>query len=461
VNGKLLWAGILLVVAGCLALIALDVYELTGLLPRIGEGRQLVVHTFDVISTAQSLAEALDDAERSQRGYIITGNADYLSTYRAASQAAPMLFTRLKQLTAANPDQQQRMPMLGAEMDRRLAILQQNLRIREQAGFEAAERAVAAGGGSETMRVAIGMIGDAVTSETALLQRRLAGEAQAENQIAVVDGIGIALTMIVMAAGAVLIVISFRERERRLQELNETRTLLAQAQKMESLGQLAGGIAHDFNNMLAVIAGGARMLRRRVAGPDQELQRILDGIDQGTERAAALSGRLLAFSRRRVPARQIIDVNAVVSGMVDILRYTIGRNVVVETVLPPDLWPVSADPNQLENAVLNLAVNARDAMPEGGQITIETANIPADNHVSGAQVRISVRDTGQGMTPETLRRALEPFFTTKAEGRGTGLGLAQVHGFVKQCGGVLHIDSAPGRGTVVIIHLPAAASSSP
>src|SRR5438067_8576722 len=306
------------------------------------------------------------------------------------------------------------------------------------------------------MRTVTNLIAAAIASENALLRQRLGDVERGQNQISALAAGGLGVTLIIMAGGAVLIFIFFRERERRLQELNEARTLLGQAQKMEALGLLAGGIAHDFNNMLAVISGGARMLRRRLANPDPELRRVLDGIDQGTERAAALSGRLLAFSRRRPPARagQIIDVNAVVSGMADILRYTLGRNVMVETVLAPDLWQVTADPNQLENAVLNLAVNARDAMPEGGQITIETANIPPDNHVSAARVRIAVRDTGHGMPPETLRRALEPFFTTKGEGRGTGLGLAQVHGFVKQSGGALHIDSAPGRGTTVTIHLP-------
>lgn len=456
-TGKLLWAGILLVIAGCCALVSLALYQMGALVPRIAEGRELVVHTFDVISTAQLLAEALDDAERGQRGYIITGDADYLATYRDGAGTAPELYARLKQLTAANPDQQRRMPLLEGEMERRLKTLNDSVVLRERSGFEAAQRLVESGQGRDSMRAVISVIAAATTSENTLLRRRLDELAQSENQIAMVAAGGLGLTLLVMAAGAALILIAYRERERRVIELNEARTLLAQAQKMESLGQLAGGIAHDFNNMLAVISGGAHMLHRKVANPDPELKRVLDGIEQGTQRAAALSGRLLAFSRRRPPARQIIDVTAVVTGMADILRYTIGRNITVEMVPATDLWPVSADPNQLENAVLNLAVNARDAMPEGGQITIETANMPDD--AAGPQVRISVRDTGQGMTPEILRQALEPFFTTKGEGRGTGLGLAQVHGFVKQCGGVLHIDSAPGKGTVVNIHLPAAQTS--
>src|SRR5438067_2356973 len=196
------------------------------------------------------------------------------------------------------------------------------------------------------MRTVTNLIAAAIASENALLRQRLGDVERGQNQISALAAGGLGVTLIIMAGGAVLIFIFFRERERRLQELNEARTLLGQAQKMEALGLLAGGIAHDFNNMLAVISAGARMLRRRLANPDPELRRVLDGIDQGTEHAAALSGRLLAFSRRRPPTRQIIDVNAVVSGMADLLRYTLGRNIAVETVLAPDLKPVCADPNQ-------------------------------------------------------------------------------------------------------------------
>ncbi len=169
-----------------------------------------------------------------------------------------------------------------------------------------------------------------------------------------------------------------------------------------------------------------------------------------------MTSRLLAFSRRRPVARQITNANDLVAGMADVLRYTLGRNIAVETVLAPDLWPVLVDPNQLENAILNLAVNARDAMPEGGSLIIETANSSADGEMPGPHVAIAVTDTGKGMTPDVQRRAFEPFFTTKAEGMGTGLGLAQVHAFIRHSGGFVRIDSAPGKGTAITLHLPRA-----
>lgn len=232
-----------------------------------------------------------------------------------------------------------------------------------------------------------------------------------------------------------------------------------QMQKMEAIGQLSGGIAHDFNNMLAIVIGSLDMARRRL-GEETEprVRTYLDNAAEGARRAALLTGRLLAFARRQQLNPEPIDPNGLVGGMTDLLQRALGERVTVETDLAPDLWPVHADAAELENALLNLAVNARDAMPDGGRLVIATANTsgvdPASGLAPGDYVAIHVRDNGQGMAPDVLDRAFEPFFTTKQVGRGTGLGLSQVYGFVRQSGGQVTVDSAPGDGTCVTIVLP-------
>lgn len=237
---------------------------------------------------------------------------------------------------------------------------------------------------------------------------------------------------------------------------------LRQAQKMEAVGQLTGGVAHDFNNLLTVIIGNLEAAERRIPESESEIRTFLDYSRQGALRAAILTSRLLAFSRRQPLDPKPTDVNRLVTGMSDLLRRTLGERVTVETVLADDLWPAEIDPNQLENAILNLAVNARDAMPQGGALTIRTANAQFDEAyaaaheeaVAGQYVLVCVSDTGTGMTPEVRVRAFEPFFTTKGPSEGTGLGLSQVYGFVKQSGGHVKIESEAGRGTTVKIYLP-------
>jgi signal transduction histidine kinase len=235
-----------------------------------------------------------------------------------------------------------------------------------------------------------------------------------------------------------------------------------QMQKMEAVGQLTGGIAHDFNNMLAVIVGNLEMAERRVDEPER-LLRALANARQGADKAAELTRRLLAFGRRQPLTPRVVDANRLVTGMSELLRRALGETVKLENRLGEGLWHIHADPAQLENAIVNLAINARDAMPEGGTLTIETANCHldaayarehGDGFAPGDYAMIAVCDTGSGMTEDVAARALEPFFTTKGVGRGTGLGLSQVYGFVKQSGGHLKIVSEPGRGTTIKIYLP-------
>ncbi len=238
---------------------------------------------------------------------------------------------------------------------------------------------------------------------------------------------------------------------------------IRQMQKMESLGQLTGGIAHDFNNMLAIVIGSLDMARRRLTG--SEHPKVLENItnaSEGARRAAELTARLLAFSRRQALEPQAVDVNKLVTNTSEMLRRTLGEQVDVETVLSGGLWHAFADPGQFENAIVNLAVNARDAMEQGGKLTIETANADLDDRYArsheevkaGQYVLVSITDTGSGMPDDVIERAFDPFFTTKEVGKGTGLGLSQVFGYVKQSGGHVKIYSELGHGTTVKLYLP-------
>lgn len=233
-----------------------------------------------------------------------------------------------------------------------------------------------------------------------------------------------------------------------------------QAEKLAALGQLTGGVAHDFNNILQVVMSGAALLKRPGI-PEEHKAAILEGMIKASQNGRELIGRLLAFARRQTLRPEVVDVGARLAGMSELLRQALGSHIRVETDIQPELWPVLADAFQLEIAILNLAVNARDAMPGGGAVTIRAHNATleaAEERGAGEYVCIAVEDTGEGMPPHVLSRALEPFFTTKKAGRGTGLGLPQVHGFAKQSGGDLRIESEPGRGTVVLLHLPRAAA---
>ena len=258
------------------------------------------------------------------------------------------------------------------------------------------------------------------------------------------------------------------EAQKRLQAIQEQ---LALAQKMEAVGQLSGGIAHDFNNLLMIVIGNIEAAQRQSLKPpiNPALSRALSNAMRGAQRAAALTGRLLAFSRRQALDPKPTDVNKFLSGSTDFLQRTLGEQVQVETVGAAGLWWVEVDQNQLESALVNLSINARDAMPGGGKLTIEGANIWVDEDYSrlnpelptGQYVVVCVSDTGTGMPPDVLNRAFEPFFTTKELGQGTGLGLSQVYGFVKQSGGHIKIYSELNQGTTVKIYLPRLRAHSP
>lgn len=254
------------------------------------------------------------------------------------------------------------------------------------------------------------------------------------------------------------------ERREAQQKLQATQEQLAASQKMEAIGQLSGGIAHDFNNLLMIVIGNLETAQRQAlkAPENAALHRALRNAMRGAQRAAGLTGRLLAFSRRQPLDAKPTDLNKFLSGASDFLQRSLGEKVQIETVGAAGLWFVEVDANHLESALVNLAINARDAMPDGGKLTLEGANVYVDEDYNqlnpelpiGQYVLICVSDTGVGMPRDVLNRAFEPFFTTKELGQGTGLGLSQVYGFVKQSGGHLKIYSEPGQGTTVKIYLP-------
>jgi len=244
------------------------------------------------------------------------------------------------------------------------------------------------------------------------------------------------------------------ELQRQMTERARVEESLRQAQRMEAIGQLTGGIAHDFNNLLMVILGGLTMFERSVEPERRKL--LVDGIRQAAQRGAALTRQLLAFSRRQPLQAQPVDLVRQLGGMRELLDRSLGDATQVELQFAADLWPVHVDPGELELVVLNLVVNARDAMPTGGTIRIQAENRASvgEGELSGDYVRVSVIDTGMGMTPDVKDHAFEPFFTTKAVGKGSGLGLAQVYGFAKQSGGSVQIHTAVGQGTSVMLMLP-------
>ena len=250
--------------------------------------------------------------------------------------------------------------------------------------------------------------------------------------------------------------------ETEMAERQKAEEQLRQAQKMEAVGQLTGGLAHDFNNLLTGITGSLELLGTRIGqGRLADATRYIVAAQGAASRAAALTHRLLAFSRRQTLAPETVDANRLVAGMEELIRRTVGPAITVEIACAAELWTVLVDPNQLENALLNLCINARDAMPDGGTLTVGTANRRVDDEdgqphdlPSGQYVSLCVADTGTGMTPEVVARAFDPFFTTKPIGRGTGLGLSMIYGFARQSNGRVRISSEVGKGTAMFLYLP-------
>ena len=431
------------------------------------------IETQQLLSSLLSLAQ---DAETGQRGYLLTGDKSYLLPYQHAVEALPALLKRVDEKVPVGSDRAQQVLGIKDALAHEQAELAETIRLYDAGNTAKALEIVRGGRGKLDMDQIRANIDAIRRIDGASLAARAERMEQIEGWLRV--GSFAALLGILLLG-----IYTIRQSSRRFREvaaaqdalsakntalLNEIETRekaesqLRQAQKMEAVGQLTGGIAHDFNNMLAVITSAMNLAQRKLARGEHDVLSFVEAAADAAARAANLTARLLAFSRQQPLAPQIVDANRLVTGMSDLLRRTLGHAIEIETVLAGGLWKTHVDPSQLENAIINLAVNARDAMDEEGKLTVETANCHLDEAYAAAHpevkagqyVMIVVTDTGAGMSPDIMARAFEPFFTTKPATKGTGLGLSQVFGFVKQSGGHVKIYSEPGEGTAIKIYLP-------
>ena len=431
------------------------------------------------LTTQAKLAEVLSvvqGAETGQRGYLLTGDRQYLEPYE---QSVAKIGTALGELAAATwetPSQRERLEQLRVLIGQKLTEMRTTV-TRREAGDAVGALAIVHGDSGEVLAQRIRQTISAMREDE---RQRLDEQMSDARDLANLLRLGIILAAVIIICLAAYVIhqthrraeIMIRQRDE-LQTANQELLLekstreaaesqVRQMQKMEAMGQLTGGVAHDFNNMLAVMMGSFELMQSRLAKGDTNIARFIESGMDAAQRAATLTQRLLAFSRQQALSPRGLDPNRLVTDMSDLLRRTLGTDIVIESVLGGGLWRVHADQGQLENAIVNLCVNARDAMPEGGKLTIETANVHLDENYArehgdveaGQYVMIAISDNGTGMSGDVARRAFDPFFTTKDVGRGTGLGLSQVYGFVKQSGGHIKIYSEVGQGTSVKIYLP-------
>ncbi len=372
-------------------------------------------------------------------------------------------------LTEDNTQQVASIAAVKPLIEQRIDFANETISLLRQEGFEAARQKILEGRGLELMQDLRHRFESMQAAEAQLLAMREGAARQTIVALIFAIGAMVLATLGALAAwifnvrrisrdlAATNMALNEQIAEREMAELQ-----VRQMQKMEAVGQLTGGIAHDFNNMLAIITSGIGLARRRLAAGQDGVDTFLSGALDGAQRATTLVKRLLAFSRQQPLAPVAIDANRFVASISELLSRALGEGVKMETILGGGLWLTHADVTQLENSIVNLCVNARDAMPNGGRLTVETANCHLDDRYSrlhpgvppGQYVLIAVTDTGTGMPPDVMAKAFDPFFTTKDPAKGTGLGLSQVFGFVKQSGGHVKIYSEPRQGTTVKIYLP-------
>jgi signal transduction histidine kinase/FixJ family two-component response regulator len=549
-------------------LVAITLYQLFGNVPAARLAREDTKSAFLIRRAATTLDRAVRDAERGQRGYVITGRDAYLEPYQSAKEKIPGLIDDLQQLTSDDPDEQHRLLSLQADLTTKMNELAATVAARQEHGFEAAQAIVNTNAGRTAMQAITADIDAILDHANKRLLERLDHEETLGQRFTLTFVIGSTVASAALLFGGLLLARAFRrassserillatldsvregvaafDSERRLlawnrmfrqmlklphnalhigaplpsgqtseadefnrqfdaleaatgrsgkpalverkeadgrsleifhsaikdggsvttfldrTEQRQAEQALIQAQKLEALGQMTGGVAHDFNNLLTVIIGAASLLRRAVGKDAQALQRI-DMVVLAAERGARLVQQLLAFARRQPLEPEIVNLGNLMNEILPLIRRAVGERIVVECVSSGGLWNTNIDAVQFQTAVLNLAINSRDAMPEGGKLTIEVCNAALDDVYAahnaevepGQYVMFAITDTGKGMDAATALRALDPFFTTKPVGEGTGLGLPQVYGFVKQSGGHLKIYSELGEGTTIKLYLP-------
>jgi signal transduction histidine kinase/ActR/RegA family two-component response regulator len=435
-----------------------------------------VQHSVAVREELDRVLNLVQSAETGQRGYLLTGRDSYLEPYTAAVEQLPVTLDRMADLVRSDPRQGQAVVRLRQLVGDKLAELRSTVEERDAGHPEAALAIVNDDKGFRVMQEILGLLAALQTGEDRLLNSRQADAARSGVLLQSVVALAFLLICILgvlvarhtrrsvaaLAAARDQLAAANQQLVEQIARREEVEGQLRQSQKMQALGQLTGGIAHDFNNMLGVIVGSLDLIVRRIKKGDFAIERFLDAASNATERAALLTQRLLAFARQQPLAPQPIDANKMIVNMSNLLHSTLGEQIRIETVAAGGLWTINADAQQLESAILNIAINARDAMPDGGRLTIETANTYLDEAYCrqnpeiepGQYVMIAVTDTGSGMSADVAARVFDPFFTTKPAGKGTGLGLSQVYGFVKQSRGHIKVYSEVGAGTNVKIYLP-------
>jgi signal transduction histidine kinase/ActR/RegA family two-component response regulator len=433
-------------------------------------------HTLRVQNELHRLFTLVEGAESGERGFLITGDEGYLAAYEEAQRNLQASLDGLGRLVADNPEQTKKFAELAPVIKERMSIISSIVEDVRAGKAQDGGDLIKAGRGKTLMDQIREKISEMVAAEERLLEAR---EASLASATSAVEGGVLLLVAVVLALAVFAIVQAYRQSsalasssealqivdDQLMEETarrEEAEAKLRQAQKLEAIGQLTGGIAHDFNNMLSVVIASLNLLKRRLARGEGGYEQFINSAVEGAERAATLTHRLLAFSRTQPLASSPTNANELVASMSELLQRTLGEHIQFKTALADELWLVEVDPTELENAILNLAVNARDAMPNGGRLTIETANCQLDETYAAAHsdakpgqyVRLTVTDCGVGMPAEVAAQAFDPFFTTKGIGKGTGLGLSQVYGFVKQSGGSVTIYSEPGHGTAIKLYLP-------
>ncbi len=433
---------------------------------RVEASSRSVARTLEGRAAASDLLSRIESAEAGQHGFLLTGQETFLEPYERAVGHIEPAVSRLRALAAGNAAQQQVLDELTPLVETKLKLIAKMVSLMRDGERDPAMDIVAEGAGNTIMDDIRTLMARFSQEEFDLLTIGQNTERSTRASL-------LLLLLGSLAGASVLGVLGVESQRRLVTKLREeaakresAEATLRQSHKMEAVGQLTGGLAHDFNNLLTIILGNLDTARRRLANMSADasapLARPLDAALQGAKKAAKLTHRLLAFSRQQALEPAPLDLNKLIGGISELLLRTVGSPVAIETVLAGGLWLTLADANQMENVLINLVVNAKDAMPDGGKITIETANGYLDeayaasfSDVSPGQYTVlSVTDTGTGIDPSILERVFEPFFTTKQPGSGTGLGLSMIHGFVKQSGGHIRIYSEVGHGTSVKIYLP-------
>jgi signal transduction histidine kinase/ActR/RegA family two-component response regulator len=550
-----------------LLLAAITLVQLNINAPQLRAGRAHILKSFQTLATVRAIDQAIQDAERGQRGFLVTGREDYLAPYLDGVGRLPDLVARLQRLTSANPEEQSHLLTLQSDLTTKTNELAATIAAMRTQGFAAARAIVNNDSGQRSMgaiRRDLMAIGEL---ENALLAEQLASDAAIQDRLTATFVIATAISAAALLLGAAMLALANRRKAKfgrllqatldsvresvatldvagRLQawnagfarmlglsrdelrhgervferrsplaralgealapsaqdgpgsrpvvsdytdesghifELYRSRTAmgeqvatildvthqrrsedaLRQAQRIEALGQMTGGIAHDFNNLLTIFMGSLERLRRDLRDDTQALQR-LELMDVAVRRGARLTQQLLAYARRQPLQPTIVNLGHLMTELMPLLRRAAGESIVVECISSDGLWNTTVDVSQFQSAVLNLTINSRDAMPQGGKLTIEVGNATLDDGYAvqhaevrpGQYVMFAVTDTGTGMDPKTLAQSIDPFFTTKPIGQGTGLGLSQVFGFVKQSNGHLKLYSEVGQGTTVKLYLP-------